>query len=70
MRNELFGPGRGLSEARHGFSLLIGLVFDATGQMAGFVLGPGGTRDRLATFEMDRMEHLNRRDLAIFAQRN
>ncbi len=70
LRKELFGPGRGISEARHGFSLLIGLVFDAANQMVGFAAGPGDARERLASFEMDRMELLNRRNHAIFAQRN
>lgn len=65
MRKELFGPGKG-RELRHGPALLIGLAFDGIGQMLGNIAGPGGARDRLATFEMDRMEHLTPRDRAIF----
>lgn len=67
MRRELFAGRRDLSEARHGPALLIGLIFDAIGQVAGVLTGPGGARDRLATFEMNRMDHLSRSDRAIFA---
>ena len=66
MRRELFGVRPEVTEARHGPALLVGLVFDAMGQMAGFLAGPGGARDRLATFEMDRLEHLDRKDRAVF----
>ena len=67
MRNELFRPGSDLSEARHGPAMMVGLIFDGLGQMAGFLAGPGRARDRLATFEMDRMDHLCRSDRAVFA---
>jgi hypothetical protein len=67
MRRELFGDRRDVSEARHGPALLIGLIFDAAGQMSGFLAGPGGARDRLAVFEMDRLRHLNKRDAKSFA---
>ncbi len=65
MRRELFGPGRA-AEGRRGPWLFLGLVFDAAGQMAGYLAGPGGARDRLATFEMDRAQHLNRADRRRF----
>ena len=66
MRTELFG-GRGAPpERRGGPWLLLGLAFDAAGQALGFVAGVGGARARLATFEMDRAEHLNRADRARF----
>lgn len=67
MRRQLFGPGRTVAESRHGVDLMIGLIFDALGQMAGFVLGPGEARARLSTFEMDRLDHLNERDRETFA---
>lgn len=66
LRRDLFAPGR-LSEVRQGPALLVGLLFDAAGQALGFGLGPGGARDRLATFEMDRLQHLCARDRASFA---
>lgn len=67
MRRELFGNRAGVTEARHGPAMLIGLVFDAMGQMLGYVAGPGGARDRLATFEMDRLQHLAAADRRAFA---
>ena len=67
MRKEIFGPGSPLSEPRHGPAMMVGLVFDGLGQMLGFAAGPGRARDRLATFEMDRMDHLAPGDRAIFA---
>jgi hypothetical protein len=66
MRRDLFA-GTGLSEIRLGLPLLVGLAFDAIGQSIGNLRGPGAARDRLATFEMDRMEHLDARDRAAFA---
>lgn len=67
MRKELFGKRAYVTEARHGPALLLGLVFDALGQMAGFAFGPGGARERLATFEMDRLDHLDAVDRRSFA---
>ena len=67
MRGELFGKRPDVTEAKHGPALLIGLIFDGAGQIAGFLAGPGGARDRLAVFEMDRMEHLNQRDRRAFS---
>ncbi len=63
MRRELFAEG--VSEARRGPYVMVGLIFDAAGQMAGYLLGPGGARDRLATFEMDRLRHLNASDRRV-----
>ena len=67
MRRELFGKRAEVTEARHGPAMLLGLVFDAMGQMLGYVAGAGGSRDRLATFEMDRLQHLSRSDRRAFA---
>jgi len=39
-------------------ALLLGLLMDALGQMAGYALGPGNAPAVLAVFEMDRMQHL------------
>lgn len=67
LRAELFGPSRSLREARHAPDLVIGLIFDAIGQAAGVLVGMGGARDRLAVFEMDRLEHLDAADRRAFA---
>lgn len=67
MRKELLGGDTGRSEAKLGPFLLLGLIFDAAGQMAGFAVGPGGARGRLAVFEMDRLDHLNPSDRGVFA---
>ncbi len=48
-------------------ALLLGLAFDAAGQMAGYAAGAGGAPDRLAVFEMDRTRHVTRRDRALLA---
>ena len=48
-------------------SLFLGLVFDAAGQMMGYAAGPGGAPERLAVFEMDRMQHITGADRAAFA---
>lgn len=66
MRGEIFGRRAELSEIRHGPAMFLGLVFDALGQMIGYLGGMGGARERLATFEMDRLDHLDRRDLETF----
>lgn len=43
-------------------SLLWGLVLDGAGQMVGYLSGPGRSRDKLAVFEMGRLQHLTSRD--------
>lgn len=43
-------------------ALLVGLALDAAGQAAGYVGGVGRSIDVLATFEMDRIQHLTARD--------
>jgi hypothetical protein len=43
-------------------ALLAGLVLDGLGQMAGYAFGPGGAPAELATFEMDRGQHLDAHD--------
>ena len=68
MRAELFdGKQANVTERRFGPALLLGLVFDAAGQAMGYLSGAGGSAERLATFEMDRIQHLNARDRARFA---
>ena len=67
LRRDLFGRRPEVTERRHGPALVVGLLFDAAGQALGFLAGPGGARDRLATFEMDRISHLNAHDRAIFS---
>ena len=63
LRQELFGDGQRREIAgRVQPALLLGLVLDGLGQMAGYAAGPGSTPDKLATFEMDRPQHLTRRD--------
>ncbi len=65
MRRTVFGPE--LPERRYGPAMLTGLLFDGIGQMTGFLIGPGRARERLATFEMDRLDHLNAEDRRIFS---
>ena len=68
MRQELFdGSQPNVTERRFGPALLLGLIFDGAGQAAGYLAGAGGSADRLATFEMDRIQHLNAGDRARFA---
>lgn len=45
-------------------ALLLALAFDAAGQMAGYARGPGTSLDTLATFEMDRRQHVVAADRA------
>ncbi|MCV3273859.1 hypothetical protein [Roseobacter sinensis] len=58
MRHDIFRQLPDVTERTHGVALFAGLVFDAAGQMMGYAAGPGGARDRLAGFEMDRAMHL------------
>ncbi len=67
MRRELFTAASGLKERRHGAALLVGLLFDAAGQMIGYVAGAGGAPERLAVFEMDRIQHLDPYDRKLFS---
>jgi hypothetical protein len=56
---DLFGSGQRAGLAPRVYpGLLLGLVFDGLGQMAGYALGPGATTEKLAVFEMDRYQHL------------
>jgi len=66
MRRDLFHAQSPMREGKLGFALFTGLLFDAGGQMLGYVAGPGGAPDRLATFEMDRIQHLDAHDRALF----
>lgn len=49
-------------------ALLFGLVCDALGQMLGYAAGIGGSRDKLATFEMDRLGHITAADRRSIAE--
>lgn len=63
LREELFGGGRRSHLAPRVFpALLLGLALDGAGQMAGYAFGPGQAPEKLATFEMDRMQHLTDAD--------
>ena len=69
LRQELFGDGQRREIAgRVQPALLLGLVLDGLGQMAGYAAGAGSTPDKLATFEMDRPQHLTRRDQQALRQ--
>lgn len=48
--------------------LIVALGFDAAGQAAGFVRGPGRGPGVLAVFEMYRMRHLSRSDRRLLAE--
>lgn len=68
MRTELFdGRQPNVTEKRLGAAVFLGLVFDAAGQGWGYAFGPGASAERLATFEMDRIQHLNKKDRERFA---
>ncbi len=63
LKAELFGRGRRSHLLPRVLpALFFGLVLDALGQMAGYALGRGKSVEILATFEMDRMQHLTSRD--------
>lgn len=49
-------------------TLLAVLVVDAAGQAAGYLAGPGRSVEVLATFEMDRRQHLRRSDVPVLAE--
>lgn len=56
---EHFGGGRRADVRGRALpALFLGLVLDAIGQMLGYAMGPGNALDILATFEMDRRQHL------------
>lgn len=67
MRAELFGNADpAITEAKYGWALFVGLVFDAAGQAVGYLNGAGGAPQRLAVFEMDRLSHLTAYDRQRF----
>lgn len=69
LREELFGDGRRDELRPRVFpALMLGLVLDGLGQMAGYAFGPGGTTERLALFEMDRPRHLTPADRKALAE--
>ncbi len=60
---EFFGGGRRTDLTPRIYPYLaLGLIFDAIGQVLGYASGRGRSLDRLAVFEMDRIQHLNSRD--------
>ena len=65
MRGDVF-DAIGRREAEVGPWLFLALFFDGIGEGAGYLRGPGRSRDHLATFEMDRAQHINRRDRQQF----
>ncbi len=69
MYDEHFAAGRGHAELfpRIVPGLLAALVFDAVGQAAGYLRGPGRAPEVLATFEMDRIQHLDATDRRLLA---
>ncbi|MEM1127327.1 MAG: hypothetical protein AAGI71_11800 [Bacteroidota bacterium] len=68
LREELFGHGTRQHLVPKVFpALLLGLVFDGLGQMAGYALGPGEVEKKLSNFEMDRYQHLDTKDQDTFA---
>ena len=48
--------------------LLFALIIHSVGEVAGYILGEGHTRERLANFEFDRMRQITRRDLIALSQ--
>lgn len=58
MRRDAFVQLPEINERTHGIAMLIGLVFDAAGQMVGYLAGEGKARQRMEVFEMDRAKHL------------
>lgn len=68
VRAELFPGSRAALLPRLYPALALGLVLDGLGQMAGYAFGAGGAPERLATFEMDRLQHLHPADRALFEE--
>ncbi len=67
MRTELFTDADpAVTEAKYGWAVLVGLIFDAAGQAAGYLYGAGNAPQRLAVFEMDRLSHLTAYDRQRF----
>ncbi len=68
---ELFGSDSMERRRRLGWkaapALLIGLLLDGVGQFMGYSFGFGDSREKLAFFEMDRVEHLRDDDLPVMA---
>jgi Glycosyl transferase family 2 len=63
LRKDLFGAGQRRALVPRVYpALLLGLAFDGAGQMAGYLFGAGRSPDKLAVFEMDRLQHLTARD--------
>ncbi len=69
---EHLAPGRALEGLvpRALPGLLAALAFDAAGQAAGYLRGPGRAPEVLATFEMDRLQHLDAHDRRLLRPRS
>ncbi len=68
---ELFGDGRRADLAKRVAPAVFGgLVLDALGQMAGYLLGEGNSRDVLMNFELDRMLHIPADERREFEERS
>jgi hypothetical protein len=66
---ELFGDGQRPELAgRVKPAVFAGLVFDAAGQMAGYLAGAGRSLAVLTRFELDRMQHIPAREQRMFAE--
>ncbi|GGI06067.1 glycosyltransferase [Egicoccus halophilus] len=67
--DERLAPGRSHAELFPAVlpGLIAALVLDAAGQAVGYLRGPGAAPDVLATFEMDRLQHLDRRDRRLLS---
>ncbi|WP_433989476.1 hypothetical protein SuNHUV7_41180 (plasmid) [Pseudoseohaeicola sp. NH-UV-7] len=61
-RSSIFAVFPEIREVTHFPAVMIGLIFDAIGQVQGYLVGEGDVRQRLTVFEMDRPQHLNARD--------
>jgi hypothetical protein len=60
---ELFRPGRPLRLLPFLLpSLVVGLLFDGAGEMAGYAFGPGGAMEKLSGMEFHRERFMARRD--------
>jgi len=53
--------------AREAPGLLFGLLVDALGQMVGYALGPGDSRDKLLRYEFRRVDNVRREERELFS---
>lgn len=67
-RRELLAGRTGWAAAKLVPVVGLGLTLDAVGQMVGYAVGAGTTREALASFEMDRSRHITERDRRAVAE--